>query len=128
MLARAQPDYASAHWVPPTNCVKWYTSGNGHHFCVIHDMEGFYEASISYLNRCDTDSNGVYNVDASVYYIVNGLQNGSDNLGHEENNTNDAPDGDITQSVRESNYAWHVSCRHQSMFGTEHEGWVTTPA
>src|SRR2546421_1692222 len=75
--ASAQPDYPLAHWTPPS-CVKWYTTGNGHHFCVIHDMEGYYWTSISYLNRCDTDANGNYNVDASVYYLVNGLQNGSD--------------------------------------------------
>src|SRR5436190_1243707 len=49
---RGQPDYPSAHWNPPA-CVKYYTSGNGHQFCVIHDMEGYYQASVSYLNRCD---------------------------------------------------------------------------
>ena len=119
-LALAQPDYPPAHWVPPVGCNKWYTSGNGHHFCVIHDMEGYYESSISYLNNCS--------VSASVYYLVNGLQNGSDNLGHHENNPNDAPAGDITQSVREQYYAWHVRCWNTWMFGTEHEGFVSTPA
>lgn len=126
-LACAQPDYAPAHW-NPASCVKYYTSGNGHRFCVIHDMEGYYETSISYLNRCDKDPSGNYNVSASVHYLVNGLQNGSDNLGHHENNPNDAPAGDITQSVRESNYAWHVRCWNTWMFGTEHEGFVSTPA
>lgn len=123
----AQPDYAPATWTPPA-CVKWYTTGNGHHFCVIHDMEGFYEASISYLNRCDTNTSGSYNVSASVYYLVNGLQNGSDNVGHSENDPTDPPAGDITQSVRESEYAWHVVCWNRYMFGTEHEGFVSTPA
>jgi hypothetical protein len=123
----AQPDYAAAHWNPP-GCVKYYTSGNGHSFCVIHDMEGYYLDSISYLNRCDKNTNGVYNVDASVYYLVNGLQNGTDNLGHAENHPNDPVAGDITQSVRESDYAWHVVCWNEYMFGTEHEGFVSTPA
>jgi hypothetical protein len=120
--AFGQPDYPLAHWNPPA-CAKWYTSGNGHQFCVIHDMEGYYEASISYLNRCDTDTNGTYNVDASVYYLVNGLQNGPG-----ENDPSDPPAGDITQSVRESNYAWHVRCWNKYMFGTEHEGFVSNPA
>jgi autotransporter-associated beta strand protein len=126
-MAWAQPDYAAAHWNPP-GCVKYYTTGYGHSFCVIHDMEGYYLDSISYLNRCDTNTNGVYNIDASVNYLVNGLQNGTDNKGHAENHPNDPPAGDITQSVRESNYAWHAVCWNKYMFGTEHEGFVTTPA
>ncbi len=118
-LALAQPDYAPAHWVPPTGCDKWYTTGHGHSFCVIHDMEGYYWTSISYLNNCS--------VDASVHYLVNGLQNGSDSLGHRENNPGDPPAGDITQSVREQNYAWHALCWNRYMFGTEHEGFVSSP-
>ena len=126
-LAWAQPDYSPAHWAP-TNCVKYYTSGNGHNFCVIHDMEGYYLSSISYLNRCDLDTNGNYNVSASIHYLVNGLQNGTDDKGHAENKPNDAIAGDISQSVRESNYAWHALCWNRYMFGTEHEGFVSTPA
>jgi N-acetyl-anhydromuramyl-L-alanine amidase AmpD len=125
--ALAQPDYPSAHWNPPA-CVKYYSSGNGHKFCVIHDMEGYYQTSVSYLNRCDTDTNGVMNVQASVYYLVNGLKNGNDEDGNVENLPADADVGDITQSVRESNYAWHVRCWNTWMFGTEHEGFVTSPA
>jgi autotransporter-associated beta strand protein len=125
-MAWAQPDYAAAHWNPP-GCMKYYTSGFTRSFCVIHDMEGYYLDSISYLNRCDTATNGNYNVDASVYYLVNGLQNGSDNVGHAENHLNDPVAGDITQSVRESNWAWHARCWNKYMFGTEHEGFVSTP-
>ena len=118
--AWAQPDYPPAHWVPPVGCTKWYTSGYGHSFCVIHDMEGYYWPVISYLNNCL--------VSASIYYMVNGLQNGSDNLGHSENNPTDPPAGDMTQSVREQYYAWHVRCWNRYMFGTEHEGFVSSPA
>jgi hypothetical protein len=118
-LALAQPDYAPAHWTPPVGCDKWYTSGYGHNFCVIHDMEGYYWTTISYLNTCS--------VSASIYYMVNGLQNGSDTSGHHENNPADPPAGDITQSVREQNYAWHVRCWNRYMFGTEHEGFVSNP-
>jgi hypothetical protein len=118
-LALAQPDYAPAHWTPPVGCDKWYTSGNGHNFCVIHDMEGYYWTTISYLNTCS--------VSASVYYLVNGLQNGSDTSGHSENNPTDPSAGDITQSVREQYYAWHALCWNRYMFGTEHEGFVSNP-
>lgn len=122
MTASAQPDYAPAHWVPPS-CTKWYTSGYTRQFCVIHDMEGYYASSISYLNRCDKDTNGNYKVDASVHYCVNSVQNGSG-----ESNPSDAVAGDITQSVRESLWAWHAVCWNKYSFGTEHEGFVSNPA
>ena len=125
--ALAQPDYPPAHWNPPA-CTKYYTSGNGHKFCVIHDMEGYYQTSVSYLNRCDTDTNGDYNVSASVHYLVNGLKNGNDEDGHVEGIANDAGVGDITQSVRESNYSWHARCLNTYSVGTEHEGFVSSPA
>src|SRR5690349_9567884 len=89
-------------------------------------MEGYYEWCISYLDRCDVDTNGTYNVDASINYMVNGLQNGTDTKSHSEY-TNDAPQGDITQSVLESKYAWHALCWNTWMFGTEHEGFVSNP-
>jgi len=118
-IAVAQPDYAPALWNQAyTN--HWYTSGNGHFFCVIHDMEGYYEATISYFQQSNTQ--------ASIYYCVNSLQNGSDSLGHAENNPNDAPAGQITQMVREKYWAWHVLCWNTYMFGTEHEGFVNSPA
>src|SRR4051794_40706508 len=53
-------DYAAAAWVP-IGCNKFYTSGNGHKFVVIHDMEGYYASSISYLNSCAL-TNGNYKV------------------------------------------------------------------
>jgi uncharacterized protein (TIGR02597 family) len=124
--ASAQPDYPSAHWVPPA-CVKYYSSGNGHKFCVIHDMEGYYEWCVSYLDRCDQNTNGSYNVSASIHYMVNGLQNGTDTVGHSEY-TNDVAQGDITQAVLESKYAWHALCLNTYSFGTEHEGFVSNPS
>src|SRR5690349_1746017 len=110
-LSFAQLDYPAARW-NPVLCQKYYTTGNGKSFCVIHDMEGYYEASISYLNRCDTDTSGNYNVQASVHYLVNGLQNGPG-----ENDPADPPAGDITQSVAGSNYAWHAICLNRWSFG-----------
>ena len=45
-----QPDYPLATWnqAYPNH---WYTSGSSHSFCVIHDMEGYYEAVISYFQQ-----------------------------------------------------------------------------
>jgi hypothetical protein len=124
---QAQPDYPSAHWVPPTTCNKYYTSGNGHKFCVIHDMEGYYLSSVSYLNRCDKNTNNAYNVSASIHYCVNGLQDGLDEDGHGADDLDDAPMGDITQCVRDVNYAWHALCLNTWSYGTEHEGFVSSP-
>ena len=125
--SRASTDYGPAI-DRPMSCTKWYTTGNGHHFCVIHDMEGYYWSSISYLNRCDQNTNGSYNVSASIHYLVNGLQNGSDEDGHNENYPADPAAGEISQSVREANYAWHALCWNRWSWGTEHEGFVSSPA
>ncbi|HWF19077.1 MAG TPA: hypothetical protein VG754_07410, partial [Verrucomicrobiae bacterium] len=120
--ARAQlpppPDYTNALWNQAYQG-HWYTSGYGHYFCIIHDMEGYYESTISYFQQSGTQ--------ASIYYCVNSLHNGSDNKGHAENNPNDAPAGEITQIVREAYWAWHVICWNPWMFGTEHEGFVDSP-
>ena len=108
--ALALPEYGNV-WRPPSGCTKYYTSGNGHKFCVIHDMEGYYYTGISYLNRCD--------ISASIHYAVNGLTDSTDN---------GAPPGEITQCVLEANYAWHALCWNTWMFGTEHEGFASNPA
>ncbi len=116
------PDYTNALWNQAyTN--HWYTQGYGHYFCVIHDMEGYYEATISYFQQASQNGS-----QASIYYCVNSLHNGSDNVGHAEDNPNDAPIGEITQMVREQYWAWHVICWNRYMFGTEHEGFVNSPA
>jgi N-acetyl-anhydromuramyl-L-alanine amidase AmpD len=108
--AMALPEYGDV-WRPPSGCTKYYSSGNGHHFCVIHDMEGYYYTAISYLNRCD--------ISASIHYAVNGLTDSSDQ---------GAPPGEITQCVQESKYSWHAGCWNTWMFGTEHEGFASNPA
>ncbi len=115
--SQAQPDYAPAVWMPPA-CNKFYNSGNGHKFVVIHDMEGYYASSISYLNRCDLNTSGSYNVAASVHYAVNGLKD----------STGDSAEGAITQMVLESKYSWHARCLNTWSYGTEHEGFVSNPA
>src|SRR5678815_5548265 len=88
---KAQPDYPWAIWRPVCSG-HWYTSGYGHKFHVIHDMEGYYLSTISYFKNCNTS--------ASVHYCVNGLKDTS----------TDHAAGEITQMVREANYAWHALC------------------
>jgi hypothetical protein len=104
-----QPDYTKAIW-RQAYPGHWYTSGHTRQFHVIHDMEGYYWATISYFQQSGTD--------ASVYYCVNGLKD----------NASDSAPGEITQMVEEQYYAWHVSCWNLYMFGTEHEGFVSNPA
>jgi N-acetylmuramoyl-L-alanine amidase len=108
-LAYASADYGPAIWNPayPNH---WYTSGNGHKFHVVHDMEGYYLSTISYFKQSGTS--------ASVHYCVNGLKD----------NSSDAPAGEITQMVLEAYYAWHALCWNTHSTGTEHEGFANNPA
>jgi N-acetyl-anhydromuramyl-L-alanine amidase AmpD len=109
--ALATSDYGPAIDRMITDCTKWYTTGYGHKFCVVHDMEGYYYTGTSYLRRCD--------ISASCHYTVNGLTDSSDN---------GAPPGQIAQLVSEANYAWHATCWNRYSLGVEHEGFVSNPA
>jgi len=99
-FAHASTDYGPAIWNP--NCSQYYTTGNGHKFAVIHDMEGYYLSTISYFKNCSTS--------ASIHYCVNGKHDSS----------TDAAAGELTQMVRDANYAWHVLCWNTHCVGTEH--------
>src|SRR4051794_22805340 len=88
-MAHASADYGPAIWNPAYSG-HWYTSGSGHKFAVIHDMEGYYLSTISYFKQSGTQ--------ASIHYCVNGLKDTS----------TDAPAGELTQMVLEANYAWHA--------------------
>src|SRR5947207_2057538 len=119
MTAKASTDYGPAIWDPPHGgCTKWYTSGYGHHFAVIHDMEDYYWGGLSGLDNCATDSYGNWISPFSVFYAINGVKDTS----------TDSPAGEVRQCVRESYYAWHVGCWNLYMWGTEHEGWASNPA
>jgi hypothetical protein len=106
---QASSDYAPAIW-RPVYSGHWYTSGNGHKFLVIHDMEGYYLSTISYFQQSGTQ--------ASIHYYVNGLKD----------NASDANAGEVSQGVLEANYAWHALCWNTHSAGTEHEGFVSNPA
>src|SRR3954465_10736551 len=78
--ALAQPDYGPAIW-RQAYAGHWYTSGHGHQFLVIHDMEGYYLSTISYIQG----GGGPEKV--SINYCVNGIKD----------NSSDSPAGEITQ-------------------------------
>lgn len=105
----ASTDYGPAIW-RPVSCSKYSTSGYGHRFLVVHDMEGYYETATSYLRRCG--------VQASCHYTVNGKKDYS----------SDAAPGEISQLVREAYYSWHATCWNRYSLGTEHEGFASNPA
>ncbi len=109
--AHASADYGPAIWSP--NCGQYYTSGNGHKFHVVHDMEGYYDSTLSYFRQCATQ--------VSIHYCINGLTTGN-------NGAYDGPEGEITQMVAEANYAWHAYCWNTHSTGTEHEGFASNPA
>src|SRR5207248_3291186 len=106
--ANASGDYGPAVWRPACSG-DWYTSGYGKRFYVIHDMEGYYLASIAYLNQCGG---------GSVHYAVNGIQDTG----------SDAPAGEVSQMVSDVYYAWHATCWNKYSMGTEHEGFAGNPA
>jgi hypothetical protein len=108
-VAQASTDYGPAIWRSAYSG-HWYTSGYGHRFMVIHDMEGYYWGTISYFQKSSTM--------VSVTYCTNGKKDAS----------SDSPAGEVTQMVREAYYAWHARCWNQYSHGTEHEGFVSNPA
>jgi hypothetical protein len=107
--AQASTDYGPAIWNPAYSG-HWYTTGSGHKFHVIHDMEGYYLGTISYIKQSSTS--------VSVHYCVNGLKDTS----------TDHAAGEITQMVRDAYYAWHARCWNTHSTGTEHEGFASNPA
>ena len=112
VTVQASTDYGPAIW-RACGCTKWNTSGSGHRFYVIHDMEGYYAYNVSSgggLRSCG--------VSVSVHYAVNGKKDTS----------SDYAAGEITQMVRDAYYAWHARCWNGYSLGTEHEGFVSNPA
>src|SRR3954464_8531048 len=80
LSASASSDYGPAIWRPAYSG-HWYTSGVGKQFYVIHDMEGYYLSTISYLQQSGTQ--------VSIHYCVNGV---TDYAG-------DAAPGEVSQMV-----------------------------
>ncbi len=95
-----QSDYPGAVWSPSQN---FYNDNNFNQlFCVVHDTEGPFGASLSWLQNPASS--------ASSHYIIR------------------SSDGYIVQMVHEKFAAWHVVCWNRYMLGVEHEGYVSNPA
>jgi hypothetical protein len=112
LTAQASSDYGPAIWRPACSG-HWNTSGNGHRFLVVHDMEGYYAYEVSTsggLRSCGTS--------VSVHYAINGKQDAA----------SDYPAGEVTQFVSEAYYAWHARCWNGYSAGCEHEGFRSNPA
>jgi N-acetyl-anhydromuramyl-L-alanine amidase AmpD len=107
--AQASTDYGPAIWRPACSG-HWYTGYNARQVYVIHDMEGYYASTISYLQGCNNT--------VSVHYCVNGLKDAS----------SDMPAGEITQMVRDADSAWTAGCWNRWAEQTEHEGFASNPA
>jgi hypothetical protein len=107
--AYASTDYGPAIW-RPTCPGHYYTGYYARQVYVIHDMEGYYASTISYLQGCNNT--------VSVHYCVNGKKDTS----------TDMPAGEITQMVRDSDSAWTAGCWNRYAEQTEHEGFASNPA
>lgn len=93
-------DYPGAVWDPSQN----FGSRNGAPivFVIIHDTEGSFDASVSWLQNPAAQ--------ASSHYIIR------------------SQDGYIEQLVHEADEAWAVRCWNPITISIEHEGYVSTPA
>lgn len=92
-------DYPPAVWDPSPN----YTAFSINQiFAVVHDTEGSFAGSLSWLKNPVAQ--------ASSHYIIR------------------SSDGYIVQLVREHDRAWHARCWNAYMLGVEHEGYVSNPA
>ncbi|MEV4874561.1 peptidoglycan-binding protein [Streptomyces cyaneofuscatus] len=96
------PDYPSALWVPASS--QNYATGRTAtvNKVVVHVTQGSYAGSISWFQNPASQ--------VSAHYVIR------------------SSDGEITQTVRESNTAWHARSANSSSIGLEHEGWVDNPA
>jgi len=96
------PDYPSALWVPASS--QNYATGRTATInkVVIHVTQGSYAGSISWFQNPASQ--------VSAHYVIR------------------SSDGEITQTVRDSNTAWHARSANSSSIGLEHEGYVDNPA
>ncbi|MEW2498676.1 N-acetylmuramoyl-L-alanine amidase [Streptomyces nodosus] len=100
--AAQSPDYPSALWVPadPANYAVGRTAAISK--VVIHVTEGSYAGSISWFQNPSAQ--------VSAHYVVR------------------SSDGQITQTVREKDTAWHARSGNATGIGIEHEGYIDNPS
>lgn len=95
-------DYPSARWVPAhsANFVTGRTATVDK--VVVHVTQGSYAGSISWFQNPESE--------VSAHYVIR------------------SSDGEVTQTVRDKDTAWHARSANASSVGIEHEGWVAEPA
>ncbi len=98
-VAANAADYAGANWVGSPN----YGSRNGAPivFVIVHDTEGPFASSVSWLQNPQAQ--------ASAHYVIR------------------SSDGYIDQLVHEKDEAWAVLCWNPITLNIEHEGYVSQP-
>ena len=96
------PDYPSALWVPadPNN----FAAGRSAKIdkVIVHVTQGSYAGSISWFQNPAAE--------VSAHYVVR------------------SSDGEITQTVRDSDTAYHARSANASALGIEHEGFIDDPS
>lgn len=95
------PDYPSALWVPPPEQLRGYRSAKIDKV-VVHVTQGSYAGSISWFQNPTAE--------VSAHYVVR------------------SSDGEITQTVRDSDTAYHARSANASALGIEHEGFIDDPS
>ncbi|WP_370592743.1 peptidoglycan-binding protein [Streptomyces sp. NBRC 109706] len=95
-------DYPAARWVPAHS--SNYNTGRTQSIntVVIHVTQGSYAGSISWFQNPSSN--------VSAHYVIR------------------SSDGEITQTVRDRDTAWHARSGNAYSIGLEHEGWVDEPS
>lgn len=95
-------DYPAALWVPASTAN--YAQGRSAAIdkVVVHVTQGSYAGTLSWFQNSAAQ--------VSAHYVVR------------------SSDGQIAQTVRDSDTAWHARSANSSSLGIEHEGWVDNPS
>ncbi|WNF30343.1 peptidoglycan-binding protein [Streptomyces sp. C11-1] len=101
LYAQSQ-DYPSARWVPAHSSNYTVSRSATVDKVVVHVTQGSYAGSISWFQNPASQ--------VSAHYVIR------------------SSDGEVTQTVRDKDTAWHARSANASSVGIEHEGWVDNPA
>ncbi|WTL23879.1 N-acetylmuramoyl-L-alanine amidase [Streptomyces sp. NBC_01498] len=95
-------DYPAALWVPASTSNYQAGRTSAINKVVIHVTQGSYAGSISWFQNPASQ--------VSAHYVIR------------------SSDGQVTQTVRDANTAWHARSANASSIGIEHEGYVADPS
>ncbi|MFJ9624533.1 peptidoglycan-binding protein [Streptomyces sp. NPDC101181] len=101
-LSVRSEDYPAARWVPAYSGNYVVGRKAAVDKVVVHTTQGSYAGSISWYQNPASQVSAHYTIRSS--------------------------DGEVTQSVREKDTAWHAGSTNASSVGIEHEGYVDDPA